>query len=400
MTLVLDLGRFAIESDPATASSLPQEEAALYECLRLEGKDVSAYLVDGHFDWSREASRRLPGSSGGAAPDGAGALVPLLEKCGMDIALQAARFPDPRFPMLKLQPSVPRLHFFVSPARIGRLLRVLKAVAPGKEDGQASPAEAEWMERADHKGYVRTLSWGGLGRSTGRWCRRYGVIYMGQLYLYEDDRAGKLADSLSIWTKHSVVKVPADALGGVEHVVALCTECDNLARAVEDASTVLLRLESEEQADLWYRKLLSAQQTMKELVGETPAAALPSEWDDNSSAVSGSDAEEVLLAAQLPSPVKQEDWSEQARPSVIVQLDAQLGELAIFASGRAPDVWWPDKVGGRRMVLPSIYWLRTEPVTLIECSARRRRPPPPRALKWSAPLRRSRASLSSCPTAW
>ena len=202
MTLVLDLGRFAIESDPATSSTLPQEEAALYECMRLEGKDVSAYLVDGHFDWSHDASRRLPGSSSSSSSAAQGALVPLLERCGMDIALQAARFPDPRFPMLKLQPSVPKLHFFISPARIGRLLRVLKAVVPGKEEGQASPVEAQWLERADHKGYLRTLSWGGLGRSTGRWCRRYGVLYMGQLYLYEDDSSAKLADSLSIWTKH------------------------------------------------------------------------------------------------------------------------------------------------------------------------------------------------------
>lgn len=57
--------------------------------------------------------------------------VPLLERCGLDIALQAARFQDPRFPMLRLQPSVPVLHFYISPGRLGRLLRVLRAAMPG-----------------------------------------------------------------------------------------------------------------------------------------------------------------------------------------------------------------------------------------------------------------------------
>lgn len=48
---MLDFGRFLITSDPQTAAKLPGEEAALYECIRLDGKDVSAYVVDGRFDW-------------------------------------------------------------------------------------------------------------------------------------------------------------------------------------------------------------------------------------------------------------------------------------------------------------------------------------------------------------
>ena len=58
--------------------------------------------------------------------------IPLLERCGLDIALQAARFQDPRFPMVRLQPSVPVLHFYLSPGRLGRLMRVLRAALPGK----------------------------------------------------------------------------------------------------------------------------------------------------------------------------------------------------------------------------------------------------------------------------
>ena len=32
-------------------SKLPQEEAALYECLRLSSRDISAYVVDGDFSF-------------------------------------------------------------------------------------------------------------------------------------------------------------------------------------------------------------------------------------------------------------------------------------------------------------------------------------------------------------
>lgn len=40
-----------------------------------------------------------------------GQLVPLLQRTGMDIALQAARFVDPARPVVRLQPSIPVLHF-------------------------------------------------------------------------------------------------------------------------------------------------------------------------------------------------------------------------------------------------------------------------------------------------
>ena len=64
-------------ADFQTQGKLPAEEAALYECVRLSVADVAAYVADGEFDWQRPA--------GGA---GGGQLIPLLERTGMDIALQ------------------------------------------------------------------------------------------------------------------------------------------------------------------------------------------------------------------------------------------------------------------------------------------------------------------------
>jgi hypothetical protein len=170
VTLVLDFGRFLIESDPGTAAALPSQEAALYECIRLNGTNVAAYVVDGDFSWQRQqasqpvaesACEALPkaerapslpaGGLSGLVPrlrlgplDRARAappptpitpqelvMVPILEPCRVDVALQAARFPDPNFPTLRLQPSLPQLHFYLSPGRLGRLLRVINAALPG-----------------------------------------------------------------------------------------------------------------------------------------------------------------------------------------------------------------------------------------------------------------------------
>ena len=69
--------------------------------------------------------------SGGRALDGRATFIPLLERCGTETTLQIARFPHPRLPSLRAQLSVPQLRFFISPARVRRVLRVLRAAVPG-----------------------------------------------------------------------------------------------------------------------------------------------------------------------------------------------------------------------------------------------------------------------------
>lgn len=64
LTLAVDLGTFIVESDSQTASQLSQEEAALYECLELVGRDISAYLVDGDFSFSGMEKRMVGDGEG------------------------------------------------------------------------------------------------------------------------------------------------------------------------------------------------------------------------------------------------------------------------------------------------------------------------------------------------
>lgn len=74
-----------------------------------------------------------------------------------------------------------------------------------------------------------------------------------------------------------------------------------MSRLAENSSSLVLRLDSEEQADLWYRHLQQAQQAMRELAGEGTAQLLP-DWEEASSTVSGAEAEEAsagLAASQV-----------------------------------------------------------------------------------------------------
>ena len=164
VTLVLDFGRFVIDSgvcvllhapmrfhlrvcehmhphphprappasaDTKTPAKLSPEEAALYECVRLDASDVAAFLVDGVFDWQEQqvgtrcschlsaATCALCARRSHPVPPmlfhckQSSRLVPLLERTGMDIGLQAARFADPARPAIRLQPNVPVLHFYL-----------------------------------------------------------------------------------------------------------------------------------------------------------------------------------------------------------------------------------------------------------------------------------------------
>ena len=67
----------------------------------------------------------------GVALGGSAVFIPLLERCGTSAALQAARFPHPTLPPIRLQLQVPQLRFYFSPARIGRVMRAIEAVMPG-----------------------------------------------------------------------------------------------------------------------------------------------------------------------------------------------------------------------------------------------------------------------------
>jgi len=399
VSLALDLGRFIIESDHSTAAMLPPEEAGLYECIKLTGSNVSAYAVDGAFDWASLSDSSSPDTTAstneekyeeekGRKASTLPTLIPLLDRCGMEVGLQAARYPDPKYPMIRLSPTIPVLHFHASPGRIGRLLRVINgalpstAVAPEEAPHRPSGEEIEgsggsglveneesenaaWRARADLEGPMKILTWSGIGRATATWYPRHSVLYQGKLYLYEHEKGDTVVATIPIWPDKTIVHVPQQYIGGCQHVLAITdstistssgtnsTSERDMRRVIEDSSSTILRFDSEEAAGEWYRAILSAQQTLQSLAvgigggdaGGLAGAGRELDWEVASSTISSSDAggEDTLdTAAKLEKCSKEEEEATTIeQPSVVLHVNATLGEFAIFCSGREPASYWP-----------------------------------------------------------
>ncbi len=64
-----------------------------------------------------------------------------------------------------------------------------------------------------------------------------------------------------------------------------------------------------------------------------------------STPLAASDPDEISNPALL-APPQQAQLAQQQGPLTLLQVDAQLGELAVFVSGREPQVWWPPMVRG------------------------------------------------------
>jgi hypothetical protein len=65
------------------------------------------------------------------ADAGASLYIPLLERTGITAAVQAARFSYPKLPKLRSQLKLPALRFYFSPARVRRIMRVVRSALPG-----------------------------------------------------------------------------------------------------------------------------------------------------------------------------------------------------------------------------------------------------------------------------
>ncbi|KAK9858457.1 hypothetical protein WJX84_002370 [Apatococcus fuscideae] len=350
LTLVADLGHFTLESDVALASSLSAEKASLYECLKLDGRDLSAYLVDGEFSFTALKQLGRPVSeaegidtqtqpAGKVGHGGTSIFVPLLDRCGLKAALQAARYPHPSFPQIQTQLQVASLNFFFSPARMARLMRVLKAALPASEEQPKDMAAGSetWRVQAEHTGAVRVLQWAGISGTNATWPKRWACIHKGTLYLLEDRKVTSPTLTCSFWTKRQILRAPAEACGGLEHIVALLPENADIAHAAENPDAILLRLHDHAEAEDWMGHLRASQRSMREMVGginEPGNSRDGDDWDAGSSA----SAEAAEAISPQPGQLKPQN--------VKFVVSAELGELALHVSGRPPEVWQVPKAGG------------------------------------------------------
>jgi Repeating coiled region of VPS13 len=71
-------------------------------------------------------------------------VVPVLERCQLDATLQVAKAQHSKLPPLRLGVTLPSLRFFISPARLHRVMRILHAALPSALDC-AAVLVAMWM---------------------------------------------------------------------------------------------------------------------------------------------------------------------------------------------------------------------------------------------------------------
>ena len=98
--------------------------------------------------------------------------------------------------------------------------------------------------------------------------------------------------------------------------------------------------------DAWLYQLTKSAEQMRELAGRVESYSLGIELDDETASLTSSLSREDLhkvasnLSQVAGSPAEAASHPAQAP----LELQASLGELALYVSGRPCEVWWPPEV--------------------------------------------------------
>ncbi|KAK6251014.1 hypothetical protein SCA6_005019 [Theobroma cacao] len=247
--LLLDLGNLVIRSqdDYARASS---EELDLYLLFDLVLSDVSAFLVDGDYHWSKTSLQK---SAASAIIDGI-CLLPVIDKCRVILKLQQIRLENPSYPSTRLAVQLPSLGFHFSPARYHRLMQVFKIFQD--EDNDRPDLLRPWNQ-ADFEGWLSVLSRKGVGHREAVWQRRYLCLVGPFLYVLESLGSKSYKQYISLRGKQAY-PVPAELVGDVESVLAVCGAARSNSKVVEDVNALILLCDSDDSRKAWQTRLQGA----------------------------------------------------------------------------------------------------------------------------------------------
>ncbi|XWS49634.1 hypothetical protein CRYUN_Cryun12cG0020000 [Craigia yunnanensis] len=248
--LLLDLGNLIIRSqdDYACTSS---EELDLYLQFDLVLSDVSAFLVDGDYHWSQTSLKKSAASTN---IDGV-SFLPVIDKCGVILKLQQIRLENPSYPSTRLLVQLPSLGFHFSPARYHRLMQVIKIF---QEEDNDSPDLLRPWNHADFEGWLSVLSRKGVGNREAVWQWRYFCLVGPFLYVLESPGSKSYKQYISLRGKQAY-PVPAELVGDVESVLAVCDAArSNNKAVVEDVNALILRCENDDLRKAWQSRLQGA----------------------------------------------------------------------------------------------------------------------------------------------
>uniref|UniRef100_A0A7N0VMH0 PH domain-containing protein n=1 Tax=Kalanchoe fedtschenkoi TaxID=63787 RepID=A0A7N0VMH0_KALFE len=243
--LMLDLGNLVIRTQD-DSTKVP-EESDIYLQFDLVLSDVSAFLIDGDFHW-RQNQPSHPKTSSVVG------LLPVIDKCGIIVKLQQIRLENPSFPSTRLAMRLPALRFHFSPARYHRLMQVAKIFQDS--DRQEDSFHAPWYQ-ADLEGWLSLLHRKGVGNREAVWQRRYFCLVGPFLYVLESPTSKSYKHYISLRGKQ-ICQVPAESVGGVENILALCEAGRSSSKVVEDASALILRFDTDESRKIWRGRLQGA----------------------------------------------------------------------------------------------------------------------------------------------
>ncbi|KAJ4846821.1 hypothetical protein Tsubulata_004613 [Turnera subulata] len=246
--LLLDLGNLVIRSQD-DYERRPSKELDMYLQFDLVLSDVSAFLVDGDFNWSQTPLNNSPNST----PSSGVCFLPVIDKCGVILRLQQIRLPNPSYPSTRLSVRLPSLGFHFSPARYHRLMQVLKIF----QEESDNPELLRPWDQADFEGWLYLLIRKGVGNREAVWKRRYICLVGPFLYVLESPGSKSYKQYLSLRGKQ-VHNLPSELLGDVKHALAISDTGRPINKVVEDVNALILRCDSDELQRNWQSRLQGA----------------------------------------------------------------------------------------------------------------------------------------------
>jgi vacuolar protein sorting-associated protein 13A/C len=199
--LALDLGLFVIETDKNSDSMKTPHEKALYECIKVTGNHVTAFLTEGPVDWEASTPSERSGHLN----------LHLLEECSIDMCVNVARYSDVEYPMIRMYPKIPSLKFCVSPIRIENFMKVLQNSISFEEiqANNSLSSESSWLDSADWKRECYLLEWGTV-KASASWNLYQLVLFRTTLYVLKRSSQGDIVSQIRISGNLIVSKVPEE----------------------------------------------------------------------------------------------------------------------------------------------------------------------------------------------
>ncbi|XWS62075.1 hypothetical protein CRYUN_Cryun07bG0179900 [Craigia yunnanensis] len=136
-----------------------------------------------------------------------------------------------------------------------RLMQVIKIF---QEEDNGSPDLLRPWNQADFEGWLSVLSRKGVGNREAVWKRRYLCLVGPFLYVLESPGSKSYKQYISL-RGNQAYPVPAELVGDVESVLAVCDAARSNSKAVvEDVNALILRCDNDDSRKAWQSRLQGA----------------------------------------------------------------------------------------------------------------------------------------------